>query len=223
MIHFQHPAVLLLLVPLALVAWWLGRPGRPSAVAHSSTDLVRAVAAPASNALGPLAPAAALGRRRAARRRARAPQHRAPTSPGPGLRGRHHAGHRRQRLDAGARHARAPQGADEPARRRQGGRGPVRSRSSQRSHRSRRLRGRAVPREPADARSRLGAPEPRASRRRVRLGDGTAIGSALASGRASTRRAGRQVEDPRAPDRRAEQRGKDRRRPRRPRRRARSA
>ena len=44
MIHFQHPAVLLLLVPLVLVAWWLGRSGRPIAIAHSNTDLVRAVA-----------------------------------------------------------------------------------------------------------------------------------------------------------------------------------
>jgi Ca-activated chloride channel family protein len=44
MIHFQHPAILLLLVPLALFAWWLGRSGRPSAVAHSSTELVRELA-----------------------------------------------------------------------------------------------------------------------------------------------------------------------------------
>jgi Ca-activated chloride channel family protein len=44
MIHFQHPAVLLLLIPLALFAWWLGRTGRPSAVAHSSTELVRELA-----------------------------------------------------------------------------------------------------------------------------------------------------------------------------------
>ncbi len=43
-IHFLHPAVLLLLVPLALVAFWLARPGRANAVAYSSTDLLRAVA-----------------------------------------------------------------------------------------------------------------------------------------------------------------------------------
>ncbi|HEY1534869.1 MAG TPA: VWA domain-containing protein [Polyangiaceae bacterium] len=44
MIHFQHPAVLLLLLPLVLFAWWLGRSGRPSAVAHSNTELVRELA-----------------------------------------------------------------------------------------------------------------------------------------------------------------------------------
>jgi Ca-activated chloride channel family protein len=44
MIHFQHPAVLLLLVPVTLIAWRLGKSGRPSAIAHSNTDLVRAVA-----------------------------------------------------------------------------------------------------------------------------------------------------------------------------------
>ncbi len=44
MIHFQHPAALLLLAPLFLIAWWLGRAGRPSAIAHSNTELVRAVA-----------------------------------------------------------------------------------------------------------------------------------------------------------------------------------
>jgi Ca-activated chloride channel family protein len=44
MIHFQHPSVLLLLVPLVLFAWWLGRAGRPSAVAHSNTELVRELA-----------------------------------------------------------------------------------------------------------------------------------------------------------------------------------
>ncbi|HEX3775235.1 MAG TPA: VWA domain-containing protein [Polyangiaceae bacterium] len=41
MIQFQHPAVLALLLPLALFFWWLGRAGRPSAVAHSNTELVR--------------------------------------------------------------------------------------------------------------------------------------------------------------------------------------
>jgi Ca-activated chloride channel family protein len=35
---------LLLLVPLALIAFWLARPGRANAVAYSSTDLVRGVA-----------------------------------------------------------------------------------------------------------------------------------------------------------------------------------
>ncbi|HEY3666603.1 MAG TPA: VWA domain-containing protein [Polyangiaceae bacterium] len=44
MIHFQHPAVLLLLIPLVVFAWWLGRSGRPSAVTHSNTELVREVA-----------------------------------------------------------------------------------------------------------------------------------------------------------------------------------
>lgn len=42
--HFQHPHALFLLVPLALVALWLGRRGRASAVAYSSTDLVREIA-----------------------------------------------------------------------------------------------------------------------------------------------------------------------------------
>jgi Ca-activated chloride channel family protein len=44
MIHFLHPAALLLLVPLGLVALWLARPDRALAVTYSSTDLVRAVA-----------------------------------------------------------------------------------------------------------------------------------------------------------------------------------
>jgi len=44
MIHFQNPAVLLLLVPLALFAWWLGRAGRPNAIRHSNTELVRELA-----------------------------------------------------------------------------------------------------------------------------------------------------------------------------------
>ena len=42
-LHFQHPAALLLLVPLALIALWMARAGRASAVAYSSTDLVRTV------------------------------------------------------------------------------------------------------------------------------------------------------------------------------------
>jgi Ca-activated chloride channel family protein len=41
MIHFQHPAVLLLLLPLALIAFWMARRGRPAAIAFSSADLVR--------------------------------------------------------------------------------------------------------------------------------------------------------------------------------------
>jgi Ca-activated chloride channel family protein len=45
-LQFQHPAALLLLIPLALVAFWLARPGRASAIAYSSTDRVRAVARP---------------------------------------------------------------------------------------------------------------------------------------------------------------------------------
>jgi Ca-activated chloride channel family protein len=44
MIHFQYPIVLVLLAPLALVAFWLARRGRPTAVAYSSTDILRAVA-----------------------------------------------------------------------------------------------------------------------------------------------------------------------------------
>jgi Ca-activated chloride channel family protein len=44
MIHFQHPAILLLLIPLVLLAFWLGRKGRPGAIAHSNTDLVRSLA-----------------------------------------------------------------------------------------------------------------------------------------------------------------------------------
>lgn len=44
MIHFEHPAVLLLLLPLALIAFWLARRGRPPAVSHSSIDLIRSVA-----------------------------------------------------------------------------------------------------------------------------------------------------------------------------------
>ncbi len=44
MIHFEHPLVLLLFIPLTLVAFWLARKGRPAAVAYSSADLVRTVA-----------------------------------------------------------------------------------------------------------------------------------------------------------------------------------
>ncbi|MDB5218680.1 MAG: Mg-chelatase subunit ChlD [Myxococcaceae bacterium] len=57
MIHLQHPAVLLLLVPLALIALWLAHRGRPDAVAHSSTDLVRAVAKTRRTRWGRLLPA----------------------------------------------------------------------------------------------------------------------------------------------------------------------
>jgi Ca-activated chloride channel homolog len=42
-IHFQHPHLLWLLVPLALFAWSLGRGGRPSAVLHSNTELLRSL------------------------------------------------------------------------------------------------------------------------------------------------------------------------------------
>ena len=44
MIHFLHPEAFLLLVPLLAVAFWLAKRGRPSAVAFSSTEVVRAVA-----------------------------------------------------------------------------------------------------------------------------------------------------------------------------------
>ncbi len=44
MLHFEYPAVLLLLLPLALIAFWLARRGRPPAVTHSNIDLIRAVA-----------------------------------------------------------------------------------------------------------------------------------------------------------------------------------
>jgi Ca-activated chloride channel family protein len=57
MIHFQNPAALLLLVPLALVAFWLGRRGKPGAVAHSNTDLVRAVAKMRRTRWGAILPA----------------------------------------------------------------------------------------------------------------------------------------------------------------------
>lgn len=44
MIHFAHPHVLWLLVPLFAVALWLAKRGRPAAIAHSNVDLVRAIA-----------------------------------------------------------------------------------------------------------------------------------------------------------------------------------
>jgi Ca-activated chloride channel family protein len=55
--HFQHPMVLLLLVPLALIALWLGRPGRANAVAYSSADLVRGVAVSRRTRWGRFVPA----------------------------------------------------------------------------------------------------------------------------------------------------------------------
>lgn len=42
--HFLHPYVLLLLVPLAAVFLWLAKRGRPAAALHSSAELVRAAA-----------------------------------------------------------------------------------------------------------------------------------------------------------------------------------
>lgn len=55
--HFVHPAALLLLVPLALIALWLARAGRASAVAYSSTDLIRAVATARRTRWGRFVPA----------------------------------------------------------------------------------------------------------------------------------------------------------------------
>ena len=57
MIHFEHPAALWLLLPLALVAFWLGRPGRASAVAYSHADLVRSIARLRRTSWGRLVPA----------------------------------------------------------------------------------------------------------------------------------------------------------------------
>lgn len=42
-LHFQHPYVLVLLVPIALLALLMARRGRPGAALHASTDLLRAV------------------------------------------------------------------------------------------------------------------------------------------------------------------------------------
>jgi Ca-activated chloride channel family protein len=56
MIHFQHPTVLLLLLPLALFAFWMARPGRAIAVAYSSVDLVRSVADPRRTRWGRFVP-----------------------------------------------------------------------------------------------------------------------------------------------------------------------
>ena len=88
--------------------------GRASAVAYSSTDLVRAVASLAAHALGRFLPALRWLGAGLAGRRARPPGHRAPQRAGAGLGRRHHARGRRQRLDAGARHGRGRP----PARRR---------------------------------------------------------------------------------------------------------
>lgn len=57
MIHFLYPAVLLLLLPLALVAFWLARRGRPGAVAYSSTELLKSIARTRRTRLGRFLPA----------------------------------------------------------------------------------------------------------------------------------------------------------------------
>jgi Ca-activated chloride channel family protein len=57
MIHVEYPLLLLLLVPIALVALWLARRGRPAAVAYSSTDIVRSVAKTRRTRWGRLMPA----------------------------------------------------------------------------------------------------------------------------------------------------------------------
>jgi Ca-activated chloride channel family protein len=56
MIQLQYPLVLLLLVPIALVAFWLARRGRPAAVAFSSTEIVRTVARTRRSRWGRLLP-----------------------------------------------------------------------------------------------------------------------------------------------------------------------
>jgi len=56
MIHFLHPAALLLLIPLGVLAFWLGRAGRPPAVPHSSTELVRQLAKQRRTRWGKLLP-----------------------------------------------------------------------------------------------------------------------------------------------------------------------
>jgi Ca-activated chloride channel family protein len=56
MIQLQYPLVLLLLVPIALVAFWLARRGRPAAVAFSSTEIVRTVARTRRSRWGRLSP-----------------------------------------------------------------------------------------------------------------------------------------------------------------------
>ena len=56
-VHFVHPVALLLLAPIALVAVWLARHGRASAVTYSSTDLVRAVATSRRTRWGRFVPA----------------------------------------------------------------------------------------------------------------------------------------------------------------------
>ena len=57
MIQFQYPTLLLLLVPIAVIAFWLAKRGRPGAVACSSADLLRAVAKTRRTTWGRLVPA----------------------------------------------------------------------------------------------------------------------------------------------------------------------
>ncbi|HEY3817707.1 MAG TPA: VWA domain-containing protein [Polyangiaceae bacterium] len=56
-LHFLYPAALLLLLPLALVAFWLARPGQAAAVAYSSAELVRSVASGRRTRWGRFVPA----------------------------------------------------------------------------------------------------------------------------------------------------------------------
>ena len=56
-IHFATPTAFLLLVPIALIAFWLARKGRPNAVEYSSADLVRAAAATRRTRWGRFLPA----------------------------------------------------------------------------------------------------------------------------------------------------------------------
>ena len=105
-VHFLRPALLLLL-PFALVAFWLARPGR--ALRRRATR-ARTSFAPSrirgARAGGDSSPRCAGSGPRSGRR-ARPAKHRASQRPGAGFGRRHHARHRRQRLDAGARHGRS--------------------------------------------------------------------------------------------------------------------
>jgi len=56
-VHFQHPAALLLLIPLVLIALWLARPGRAGAVGYSSIEIVRRVAVARRTRWGRFVPA----------------------------------------------------------------------------------------------------------------------------------------------------------------------
>jgi Ca-activated chloride channel family protein len=56
-VEFRHPNVLWLLLPIALVALWLARPGRASAVGYSSVELLRAVAGERRTRWGRFVPA----------------------------------------------------------------------------------------------------------------------------------------------------------------------